>query len=268
VDIANAYESISNILGLTNPRALFYSWYDKAVHYGIESGDTYYRYSCEQRIKIYQNNGDLFVLGDGSEYDVLVLPKKGSSVSVRGGLATPGKWYVFGASSGVYGEWATGQITEPGPAYATAIFTETLTGLGSTGFGWNSITGKNINLPSVQSNKITVGQKGLYKMSFSVQLSRSGGGGSHSDVFIWFVVNGNNYQQTNSHYVVGNNNDESAPYNEVFVELNIGDWVSIALECPDNDVNVITTPATATQPQIPGVIFNIELVNPTREPFF
>jgi hypothetical protein len=189
-------------------------------------------------------------------------------VSVRGGLIIPGKWYVFGASPGVYGEWATGQITEPGPAYATALYTEATTGVvGTIGFGWNSITGKNINLSSVQSSKVVVGQKGLYKMSFNVNAYRSGSGGGNSDVFVWFIVNGNNYQQTNSQYVVIGNNHSTSLYNEVFVELNINDWVSITLECPTTDVEVKTTPATATQPQIPGVIFNIELVNPTREPF-
>ncbi len=266
VNTANAYENIGNILSITTPTAVFYSWYDKAVHYAFEGGDLYYRYSCDQRIKMTQQNGDLFII-DGAEYDVLVLPKKGSSITVRGGNSTPSRWYVFGASPGVYGEWATGQITEPGSAYATALLTDSQTGIGNLLFGWNSITGKNINLSSVNSGKITVGQKGLYKMSFSVQLSRSGGGGSHSDVFIWFIVNGLYYQNTNSQFVVGNNDDESAPYNEVFVELNIGDWVGLVMECPTNNIDIPTIPATATQPQIPGAIFKIELVNPTREPF-
>ncbi len=269
VNISNAYEDVSTLLGFTSPRAVMYSWFDRSVHISLEAGDVYYRFYCDQRVKIKQNNGDLFVLNDGSEYDVLVLPKKGSSLTVRGGLSTPSKWYVFGASQGVYGEWETGQITEPANAYATALCTDTATGLGSITFGWNSVVGKNINLQQNLSGKIVVKQKGLYKMSFRVNAYRNGGGGgnAHSDIYVWFMVNNIDYQQTNTQFVVIGNGRPASVYNEVFVELNIDDFVGVRLECPTNDVDVITTPATSTQPQIPGVIFNIQLVNPTREPF-
>lgn len=263
VNIANAYENTLMVVSMP-VRAVYYSWYDEAVHYGIDSGDVYYRYYCEQRMKIKnQNNGDLFVLGDGSEYNVLVLPKTGSTVSVRGGLQIPNRWYVFGASPGVYGEWATGQITEPGPAYATCRMTDTIPIGGVMGIGWNEIVGKNINLSTLQSDKIVVKQKGLYKMNYRVNVS----GNSGVKVYVWFVVNGNNYQQTNTRSTIANNGDYQSYFGEVLVQLNIDDFVGLKMD-GTTTADVVSIPANIDQPGVPGVIFNIELVNPTREPFF
>jgi hypothetical protein len=261
VDIANAYENITNILGISSPRAIYYSWYDKAIHYGIESGDTYYRYSCEQRIKMTQQNGDLFVI-DGADYDVLVLPKKGSSVSVRGGNVTPSRWYVFGASSGVYGEWASGQITEPDSAYATARMTDTLPGLGIINFKWNEFEGKNINLGSYLSSKIVVKQKGLYKMNYRVNASGNNG----DKAFVWFIVNNQQYQQTNTRFTIANGGDYESFFGEIMVQLNIGDVLSLSFD-GTGSTGVVSFPANSSQPATPGVIFNIQLINPTREPF-
>jgi hypothetical protein len=169
------------------------------------------------------------------------------------------------ATEGVYYEWAVAQLKQVEPAYATVLCLEsTLTGIGSpTNIPWTVCEGRNITLSTINSGKIVVGQKGLYKISYSTQLDNSTGGAIQA--YIWFIINGLKYQYTNTLFVVNGPNDETAPYVEVIVELNANDWVGLVVDSSSGTLNIPTFIATPTRPAIPGVIFNIQMIQPSTQ---
>jgi hypothetical protein len=261
---ANTYEDMDAIIGIGGtPSAGVYNPYDKAIHIGTQSGDTVYRYFCDQRIKLSVPAGE-FIRYDGTVFDTVVLPKKGSTVTLQG-ISGNGIWSVLSDTEGVYYEWAVAQKKQVEPAYATALCLEsTLTGIGSpTIIPFTTLEGRNIALSTINSGKIVVGQKGLYKMSFSAQLDNSGGG--TIDAYIWFVINGFKYQYTNTFFTVDGPNSETAPYVEVIVELNAGDYVGLVVDSPSGSLDIPTFIATPTRPAIPGVIFNIQMIQPSTQ---
>jgi hypothetical protein len=167
-------------------------------------------------------------------------------------------------TDGVYFEWDDAQIKEVEDAFATAILTQTISGIsGPTQLYWTDVVGRNINTDSPNSGKLAVQQKGLYKMSYSIQLDNSAGG--NIPVYIWFIVNGKKVQQSNTKFVVDGPNAESAPYVELYAELDIGDTIGVVVDSPSGTLDIPSTPALATQPAIPGAIFNINLIKPSRE---
>ena len=78
-------------------------------------------------------------------------------------------------------------------------------------------------------------------------------------------MNGKKFQQTNTKFVVDGPNAESAPFVEIFVELDIGDTIGVIVDSPSGTLEIPSTVATASQPAIPGVIFNIQLIQPSKE---
>ena len=261
-----AFEYMNTILGIADDYSYgYYSWYDKAIHFGIVADYGYYRTFCDQRVKI-KVSGSETITYNGNSYNTIVLPKKGSSVSIKGDTGTQ-LWNVLSYTNGVYFEWDTAQIKQIEPAYATILFTGTLTGIGSPKtIEWTSSKGRNISITGVASSKIQVQQKGLYKMSYSVQLDNTAGGTIQA--YIWFIVNGMKYQNTNTLFVVNGPNDETAPFVDVYVELDIGDWVGLVVDSPSGTLSIPSQVATATRPAIPGIIFNIQMVQPSTQFFY
>lgn len=261
-----AFEYMNTVLSIPDDFSYgYYSWFDKSIHIGIVAGDGYYRTFCDQRVKVKVPDGET-ISYNGNKYNTIVLPKKGSSVTVKGNNTTQ-VWNVLNYTNGVYFEWDTAQIKQVEPAYATVLFTGEMTGIGSPKIiEWSSSTGRNISITGVASTKIQVQQKGLYKMSYSTQLDNTGG--SAIQAYIWFIVNDKKYQRTNTVFVVNGPNDETAPFVETYVELDIGDYVGLVVDSPSGTLSIPSQVATADRPAIPGIIFNIQMVQPSAQFFY
>jgi len=52
---------------------------------------------------------------------------------------------------------------------------------------------------------------------------------------------------------------------EVIVELNANDWVGLVVDSSSGTLNIPTFIATPTRPAIPGVIFNIQMIQPSTQ---
>ena len=109
------------------------------------------------------------------------------------------------------------------------------------------------------TTKIFVTQTGVYDISFSAQLDKTGGGAS--DVFIWIRLNGQSVAHSATKMVVdGPNNEVVAAWNWVFT-LTEGDYIELAWQSPDTNVILLAAPASGNIPEIPSVIITVTWVS-------
>ena len=257
-----AYEDMTSLFGVSGKGNICYSPFDKAVHYGID-GNGYYRYYCDQRIKIDLEGNGALTENNGSLYGVVVLPKRGSSITLYGELNDPTRWYVSGPTPDVYYEWRKAQITPVENAFAIATLVEKQIGLTTFNVFWNNLNGKNIYLSSPNSNKIVVKQKGLYKMSFTIQWESNSG---TTSAYAWFLVNSQRQQQSTAYEVLKHPDSMSCVNKEMMIELNPGDWVGVEIYTPDaGTLDLIGGQQSPTQNAVPAVQFNINKIESYTE---
>jgi len=258
-----AYEDIGSLIGVTpDYGSCVYNPFDSAIHFTIRNGATYYRYFCDQRIKVNVPGGDV-IIDNGNTYDVIVLPKKGSSVVLRGGQNTPHEWYISGPTKGVYLEWRQAQITQVQPAWGSAFKTQKELGISNYTVEFDTFNFTNIN-SGANSSKIVVPQKGRYKVSYTIQW-RSGSG--TIDAEAWLLVNGEIYQGSKIQETLIASNDLTIASREVFVELNENDFVAVRLQSQTGNLEIIATGASPVSPAIPAVQLNISLEQPNTQFF-
>lgn len=116
------------------------------------------------------------------------------------------------------------------------------------------------------TNKVFIGEDGVYNIQFSAQLDKTGGGASA--VYIWIRVNGTNVSNSASKVVIdGPNAEVIAAWNWVLL-FRAGDYFEIAWSSADTAVVLSAVAASGNVPEIPSVIVTATWVSniPASQP--
>jgi hypothetical protein len=116
---------------------------------------------------------------------------------------------------------------------------------------------KDIALVPGSPSQIRVSNTGVYKLLYSIQLDKTGGGNSTCD--IWIRKNGNNVPRSAGQVVVAGQNGETLPCVEYLLQLNANDFVEVVFSSPDSTMGVTAFPENVVVgiPAIPSIITNI-----------
>ena len=103
-------------------------------------------------------------------------------------------------------------------------------------------------------SQITFAHAGTYNIQFSAQFHNTGGGGSGNTVNVWFKLNGNNIDNSDTKLTVPSN----APYVvaawNFVISVAAGDYVEISWFTDNSNIIIDHENANATHPAIPSVI--------------
>jgi len=121
---------------------------------------------------------------------------------------------------------------------------------------------------SVESNgtnltRFTVATAGVYELSFSAQLTLSGG--TKTEIYNWIRINGADVDDTSSLIELGNNNGANIPYNSFILSLEANQYVEFMFAAN----TVAATPSLTAVPAVvgpparpldPSIIVNVKRV--------
>ena len=112
---------------------------------------------------------------------------------------------------------------------------------------------------SFSGSTIEILKAGVWKVAYSVQLDKSGGGVSVVD--IWIKVNGVNVPRSASRTTVNGQNGENFVFCEYILNLNLYDKIQVYFSSPDNSMTIASFPATGTPPNdipiVPAIIITL-----------
>jgi hypothetical protein len=116
------------------------------------------------------------------------------------------------------------------------------------------------------TNKIFIGEDGVYNIQFSAQLDKTGGG--NTEVYIWIRVNGVNVANSASKVVIAGPNDEKIAAWNWMLLFKAGDYFELAWSSPSTGTVLLAEAATAVVPEIPSVIVTVQWVSniPASQP--
>ncbi len=116
---------------------------------------------------------------------------------------------------------------------------------------------KDVALTASPGSQIQVSNTGVYKLLYSIQLDKTGGGNSTCD--IWIRVNGNNVPRSAGQVVVAGQNGETLPCVEYILSLNAGDTVEVVFCSAVATIAITAFPENVVVgiPSIPSIISNI-----------
>ena len=112
-----------------------------------------------------------------------------------------------------------------------------------------------VDYDPVNPSHIRITADGVYKVSYSVQLDKVGGGTSTCD--IWIAIDGVNVPTSASRCVVAGNNGESFVMCEYIFQLNAGQYVEVIFASPDNTMTAQHFAAVGVYPEVPSIITNV-----------
>ena len=132
-----------------------------------------------------------------------------------------------------------------------AMFAESTADADGVSMGLNALGKK---------SRMTFANAGTYNIQFSAQLHNTGGGGSGNTVNIWFRLNENNIDNSDTKVTVPSN----APYVVAawnFIQsVAAGDYVEIMWFTDNANIILEHENATATHPAIPSVIITAQQI--------
>lgn len=96
---------------------------------------------------------------------------------------------------------------------------------------------------------------GVYKVSYSVQLDKAGGGNSTCD--IWIAIDGAPVPASASRCVVAGQTGETFPMCEYIFQLNAGQYFQVIFASPDNSMAATRFAANGVYPEVPSIITNV-----------
>ena len=103
-------------------------------------------------------------------------------------------------------------------------------------------------------SQITFANAGTYNIQFSCQLHHKGGGGAGQTVNIWFKLNGQNIDNSDTKVTVQSNNPYVVAAWNFIVSVAAGDYVEMAWLTDNASIILEAEASTATTPAIPSVI--------------
>ena len=112
---------------------------------------------------------------------------------------------------------------------------------------------------SRDTTRVYVAETGVYNITFSAQLDKTGGGASA--VYIWIRVNGINVPYSASKVVIDGPNAEMIPAWNWVLSLAANDYIEITWESSDTNVILAAAAATGNIPAIPSVIITVTWVS-------
>jgi hypothetical protein len=115
--------------------------------------------------------------------------------------------------------------------------------------------------------KVYVRNPGVYNCQYSLQLVNYDNAAQYADV--WFRINGNDVDRSASRFDVPARKSEGVPSHvigsmNIFLDLNAGDYIEIAGNVSDTDVQLehYAADGTIPRPAIPAVIFTVQYIAP------
>jgi hypothetical protein len=107
------------------------------------------------------------------------------------------------------------------------------------------------------ASKLVVSAGGVYKILYSIQLDKSGGGTPTCD--IWIRQNGQNVPRSAGQVVVAGPNGETLPCVEYLLAMDAGDDVEVVFSSSDASMAVTAFPENVVVgiPAVPSIITNI-----------
>lgn len=148
------------------------------------------------------------------------------------------------ASGSVYGSFSSTQTQNIATIPSTPTsFTYNTSNITSTGV---ALVG------STPSAFIEVGTAGVYRAMTSVQLNKSGGGGSTGDVYVWFAVNGNAVPNSATKMAVANSN-EAVMAMETLLVLSAGDRISVRANSTNGGEQALAEASSGAIPAVPSI---------------
>lgn len=96
---------------------------------------------------------------------------------------------------------------------------------------------------------------GVYKVSYSVQLDKTGGGTSTCD--LWIAIDGVTVPASASRCVVAGQNGETFPMCEYIFQLNAGQYFEVIFASPDDTMTAQYFAAAAPYPAVPSIITTV-----------
>jgi hypothetical protein len=130
---------------------------------------------------------------------------------------------------------------------------------------YDSGNGANFSIQK-DTNKIFIGEDGVYNIQFSAQLDKTGGG--NTSIYIWIRVNGVNVSNSASKMVISGPNDEKIAAWNWMLLFRAGDYFELAWSSPSTDAVLLAEAATSVIPEIPSVIITAQWVSniPASQP--
>lgn len=112
-------------------------------------------------------------------------------------------------------------------------------------------------IDALNPSRIITDTTGVYKVSFSIQLDKSGAGVSVCN--IWIAKNGIAVPASGCRVSVNGTNGESLPFCEYILPLANNDYVEVYISSPDTTMAATYFAAAAPVPEIPSIITNLIL---------
>ena len=109
-------------------------------------------------------------------------------------------------------------------------------------------------------SRITFANAGTYNIQFSAQLHNTGGGGSGNTVNIWFKLNGNNIDNSDTKVTVPSNVPYLVAAWNFIISVTAGQYVEIAWFTDNANIILEHEPSTAVSPAIPSVIITAQQI--------
>ncbi len=95
----------------------------------------------------------------------------------------------------------------------------------------------------------------MYKLTYSIQLDKTGGGTSVADM--WIAINGTAVPDSASRCVVVGQNGETFPFCEYLIPMSAGQYVEVYFFSPDATMAATSFVAAPPIPAVPSIITNV-----------
>ena len=109
-------------------------------------------------------------------------------------------------------------------------------------------------------SRMTFAHAGTYNIQFSAQFHHIGGGGNGNTVNVWFRLNGNNIDNSDTRVTVQSNNPYVVAAWNFIVSVAAGDYVEIVWFTDNSNIILEHEAANATHPAIPSVIMTAQQI--------
>ena len=112
---------------------------------------------------------------------------------------------------------------------------------------------------TLNSNKATVSQRGIYNIGVRVHIQQSGG--SNATCNVWLKKNGNNLDNSAVEIFVPGNNTENLGYYEFMTQLEKDDYIEVYAYSSSNNLSIVHHAAVGDVPAINGICLTLYQVS-------
>jgi cytoskeletal protein CcmA (bactofilin family) len=234
--------------------------------FNAQTGSFQFISGSMKQVGNYTQVGSYSLLGDKNITGSL---KVSGSVNITGSLnisglgtgSTTDNIVTYNPTTKVIGS-ITGLTASQVPTRYYGAFYDLTTQTGATNVGKAVQLGytQNANGVSIVSgSRITVANAGVYNLQFSTQLFRNGGG-SLTNTYMWFRVNGTNIPNSNTAWTTNANNGYTVATLNYVDTYNANDYVELMWMADGSNVELTYINAPSGLPSIPSIILTLTQV--------